>query len=71
MTRMDQRYVILLRETPDKQIWLAYDDLGRIGNAKFHEAFRYVSAHAARMALKALPHKWPEAKVLATLEDEQ
>jgi len=66
MTRMEQRYVVLLRETPT-QIWLAYDDLGRIGNAKFHEAFRYVSAHAARMALKALPHNWPEAKILGTL----
>lgn len=33
------------------------------------EAFRYNSEHHARMALKALPHKWPEAKVLATLED--
>ena len=65
----DTRYVVLLRQTPDKQIWLGYDHIGRIGNATYREAFRYVSVHAARMALKALPHKWSEANVLATLEE--
>jgi len=64
------KYVVLLRETADRQIWLAYDMLGRIGNARYAEAFRYNSEHHAKMALKALPHKWPGAKVLATLEDD-
>ena len=68
---MRTRYIVLLRETPDRQIWLAYDAGGRIGNANYAEAFRYNSEHHARMALKALPHKWPEAEVLATLEDER
>jgi len=64
------KYVVLLRETADSQIWLGYDMLGRIGNARYDEAFRFNSVHHAKMALKALPHKWPVAKVLATLEDQ-
>ena len=63
------KYVVMLRETPDKQIWLGHDMLRRIGNARYDEAFRFNSEHHAKQALKLLPHKWPEAKVLATLED--
>jgi len=63
------KYVVLLRQSADKQIWLAYDDFGRIGNATYEMAFRFNSEHHAKMALKQLPHKWPDAKVLATLKD--
>lgn len=60
----------MLRQTPDKQIWLAYDNLGRIGNANYDQAFRFNSEHHARMAIKLLPHKWPQAKVLSILDKE-
>ena len=68
--RMITRFVVLLRDTPDRQIWLAYNDGGRIGNATFAMAFRFISRHQANMALRNLPHKWPEAKIISTLVEE-
>lgn len=64
---MRQRYVVLLRETIDKQVWLAYNDFGRIGNANYNQAFRFETRDQARWALIKLPLKWPDAQVLATL----
>ena len=68
--RVVQRFVVLLRDMPDKQIWLGYDG-GRIANATYAMAFRYVSEHEARMALRKLSHNWPDAKILSTLVEEE
>ena len=69
-TRMVQRFVVLLRDMPDKQIWLGYDDLGRIANATYKMAFRFVSEHKARTALRRLSHNWLDAKIFSTLVEE-
>ena len=68
--RVVQRFVVLLRDMPDKQIWLGYDDDGRIANATYAMAFRYVSEHEARMALRRLSHNWLDATILSTLVEE-
>ena len=67
MTRMVQKYVVCLRSSGDRQIWLAYDNCGRIGNANYHQAFQYDSYNEARVAIKQLPHRWTEAQILGTL----
>ena len=63
-----QRYVVLLRESGGQQFWLAYDALGRIGNAEFSQAFRYESLFAAEVALKRVQRerRWPDAKIIGT-----
>ena len=68
--RMIQRFVVLLRDMPDKQIWLAYGDDGRIGHATYAMAFRFVSEHEAEQALKRLWHNWLDAKIFSTLVEE-
>ena len=70
-TRMVQRFVVLLRDMPVKQIWLAYDDDGeRIADATYAMAFRFVSEHKARTALRKLSHNWLDAKIFSTLVEE-
>jgi len=68
MTRMEQRYVVLLREKPT-QIWLAYDGGGRIGNARHDQAWKYFTHLSAVIALRRERHfhAWPQAKILGTL----
>ena len=68
--RMIQRFVVLLRDMPEQQIWLAYDG-GRIGNTTYAMAFRWHSEKMARMALKKLSHNWPDAKIFSTLVEEE
>ena len=73
--RMVQKYVVLLRDKPGgQQIWLAYDCVGRVGNARHEEAFRYDTHDQARLALRAVRKKgnrWADAEILATLVEEE
>jgi len=68
---MVQKYVVLLSEHNDgRQIWLAYDCIGRIGNARHEEAFRYDTHEMARLALRAVRktgRRYEDAEILATL----
>ena len=68
---MVPKYIVLLTETTDgQQIWLAYDHLGRIGNAKYDEAFKYDTHDQARAALRAVRKtgkRYEDAEILATL----
>lgn len=68
MTHMEQRYVVLLRDTPT-QVWLAYDAGGRIGNANYNQAFQYETKSLALNALRCIRniHAWPQARILGTL----
>jgi hypothetical protein len=67
-----QKYIVMLCEVPpDRQVWLAYDSMGRIGNATYEEAFRYDTITQARIALERVrrDRKWPGAKILGTTVD--
>ena len=69
---MVQKYVVLLSERDGRQIWLAYNSFGRIGNAKYEEAFRYDTRRQAADALRrvrATGRRWPDAKILGTCVD--
>ena len=68
--RMVQRFIVLLRDMPEQQIWLAYDDAGRIVNATYAMAFRWHSEKMARMALKRQSHNWLDAEIFSTLVEE-
>tara|TARA_R110000868_G_scaffold14070_7_gene65631 strand:- start:72 stop:299 length:228 start_codon:yes stop_codon:yes gene_type:complete len=66
---IQQKYIVLLGEQYDgKQIWLAYDSIGRIGNATYNQAFRYDSHKQAvyALALVRRQRRWPNAKVMGT-----
>ena len=69
--RMVQKYIVMLKDpTEGPQIWLAYDHLGRIGNAKYEEAFKYETHEMARAALRAVRKtgkRYEDAEILATL----
>ena len=66
-----QKYIVMLSETPSMQMFLAYDDLGRIGNATYEQAFRYDTEQQARCALRAVRRirAFADAKILATCVD--
>lgn len=71
---IQQKYIVLLGEHDGKQIWLAYDSIGRIGNATYDQAFRYDSHKQAvyALALVRRQKRWPNAKVMGTtVETEQ
>jgi hypothetical protein len=67
---MVQKFIVLLDERHGKQVWLAYNTLGRIGNAVFSEAFRYETYEQAKQALASVRRQrnWPNAKVMGTTE---
>ena len=68
---MVQKYVVRLSDKPgEHQIWLAYDCIGRIGNARYAEAFKYDTHDQARAALRAVRKtgkRYEDAEILATL----
>ena len=69
---IQQRYIVLLGLRNGKQIWLAYDACGRIGNADHSQAFRFNTELAARIALRRermTGSKWDAAKILGTTVD--
>ena len=71
MTRMVQRYIVLLEDSGlRRQIFLGYDSIGRI-NANYLEAFRYDTELAARIALRKVrrDRAWRDAKILGCLEE--
>ena len=71
--RVIQKFIVFLGERNGKQIWLAYDDAGRIGNAAYQEAFRYdtlVSAEQALQNVRRTVGRFPDAKVMALLVEE-
>ena len=63
-----QRYVVLLRETPT-QLWLAYNDFGRIGNATRYMAWEFDTEAEAKSALARVrrTHNWPQGKIMGVL----
>ena len=63
-----QKYIVLLGERHGKQIWLAYNDAGRISNANYSEAFQYNTHRLAEIALRRVrrTHSFPDAKILGT-----
>lgn len=70
---IQQRFIVMLDDTAHtgRQVFLAYNDLGRIGNGKYSEAFRYETHHQASRALAAVRRlrAWPRAKILGTCID--
>ena len=72
MSRIEQRYIVQLGERDGKQIWLAYDACGRIGNSNYAMAFRFDTSWHARMALqreRMTGSRWINAKILGTTVD--
>lgn len=70
--RYAQRFVVLLDQTPDRQVWLGYDDGGRIGNCRFAEAFRYESEIDAEIELRRARRagkRWPRARIWGVVEE--
>lgn len=64
-----QKYIVMLAERNGEQVWLAYDNLGRIGNATYAQAYRYDTWAEAADALRRLRFtgaKWPGAKIMGT-----
>lgn len=66
-----QRYIVLLKDDGKTQVWLGYNDLGRIGSCDYKNATRYESWLQAYVALCAVGRvrRWPDAKILATMEE--
>lgn len=66
-----QRYIVCLGERDGKQIWLAYDSMGRIGNADCEQAWRYETINAAFHALAKVrrERRWPDAEIFGTTVD--
>lgn len=68
-----QKYIVLLGERDGKQIWLAYNLAGRIGNANYDQAFRYNTEPAAEIALRKVQQlrAWRGAKIFGTTVEEE
>jgi len=67
-----QKYIVMLDSTPNREVFLAYDGLGRIGNASHEKAFKYDSRRLAKLALarvRATGKRWPRAEVLGVIEE--
>ena len=67
-----QKYIVLLGERDGKQIWLAYDIGGRLGNASYEQAYRYDTWKQACDALcrvRFTGARWPRAQILGTTVD--
>ena len=64
-----QKYIVMLDDSPNRQVFLAYDSLGRIGNASHEQAFRYDTQQQAYVALASVRRfrHWPKAKILGVI----
>lgn len=64
-----QKYIVMLDESPTRQVFLAYDDMGRISNASSDLAFQYDSYRQAKAAIAAVRRvrRWPNARVLGVI----
>jgi hypothetical protein len=65
---MVQRYIVLLEDRVRGQIFLGYDNIGRI-NANYLQAFRYDTELSARIALRKVrrDRAWCDARILGCL----
>ena len=73
-SRIIQKYIVLLGERDGNQIWLAYNDFGRIGNASYDLAFHYDTWAEAADALRRVRYsgnRWGDAKILGTTVKEE
>lgn len=64
-----QRWIVLLGLRAGRQIWLAYDNEGRIGNADYDQAHRYETRREAVNALgkvRKTGQAWPNAEIFGT-----
>lgn len=66
-----QFYIVQLSEKDGKNLYLAYDNMGRIGNACFQQAIRYDSFSQANNALKAVRRyrRWPQAQIFGVIDE--
>jgi len=67
-----QKYIVLLGERNGQQVWLGYDNIGRIGNCEYEQAIRYDTWAQAADALRRVRFtgaRWPVAKILGTTVD--
>ena len=65
------KFFVLLIDDGPKQVWLGYNNLGRIGSCDFRNATRYESISEALAALRMVrrERRWASAKVIGTLEE--
>ena len=66
-----QKWFVMLDD--ERQLFLAYDSCGRIGNANRQQAFLYDSLREATQALRRVrrERRWPRARILGTTVDTQ